>query len=120
MGVVKMFFGKNCKQIASTTPQVWLVAGSYLGFAEKSFHSIAMTRTAGKFRVVMARGLESRGHLVFFCHYERSINCHRERHLCRVAICWQGDCWQLVRRLLQLFKLRNDKFRIVIANVVWR
>ena len=26
-----------CKQIASTTPQVWLVAGSHLGFAEKSF-----------------------------------------------------------------------------------
>jgi hypothetical protein len=29
------------KEIASTTPQVWLVAGSHLGFAEKSFHSIA-------------------------------------------------------------------------------
>ena len=22
------------------------------------------------------------------CHRERSINCHRERHLCRVAICF--------------------------------
>ena len=29
------------KEIASTTPQMWLVAGSHLGFAEKSFHSIA-------------------------------------------------------------------------------
>ena len=29
------------KEIASTTPQVWLVAGSHLGFAKKSFHSIA-------------------------------------------------------------------------------
>jgi hypothetical protein len=28
-------------EIASTTPQVWLVAGSHLGFAKKSFHSIA-------------------------------------------------------------------------------
>jgi hypothetical protein len=28
-------------EIASTTPQVWLAAGSHLGFAEKSFHSIA-------------------------------------------------------------------------------
>ena len=29
------------KEIASTTPQMWLVAGSHLGFAKKSFHSIA-------------------------------------------------------------------------------
>ena len=26
-----------CEEIASTTPQMWLVAGSHLGFAEKSF-----------------------------------------------------------------------------------
>ena len=45
----------TCKQIASTTPQVWLVAGSHLGFAKKSFHSIAsdkgvlaMTRSVDK------------------------------------------------------------------------
>ena len=29
------------KEFASTTPQVWLVAGSHLGFAKKAFHSIA-------------------------------------------------------------------------------
>ena len=29
-------------------------------------------------KVVMTRGLVPRGHLGF-CHYERSINCHRER-----------------------------------------
>ena len=27
----------TCKEIASTTPQMWLVAGSHLGFAEKLF-----------------------------------------------------------------------------------
>ena len=32
--------------------------------------------------------LVPRGHLGS-CHYERSINCHRERS---VAICWQWDC----------------------------
>jgi hypothetical protein len=31
-----------------------------------------------KFRIIMARGLVPRGHLDFY-HYERSINCHRER-----------------------------------------
>jgi len=36
------------KQIASSTPQMWIVAGSHLGFAKKSFHSIAMTRIAGQ------------------------------------------------------------------------
>ena len=36
----------------------------------------------------MARSLlRRRGHLAF-CHYERSINCHRERS---AAIYWQGD-----------------------------
>ena len=64
------------KQIASITPQVWLVTGSHLGFAKTSFHSIAMTRgliarNVARFRVVMARDLVTRGHLGF-CHYERS------------------------------------------------
>jgi len=64
------------KGIASITPQVWLVAGSHLGFAKTSFHSIAMTRgliarNVARFRVVMARDLVTRGHLGF-CHYERS------------------------------------------------
>ena len=39
-----------CNAIASTTPQEWLVAGSHLGFAEKSFHSIAMTKSVRKNR----------------------------------------------------------------------
>ena len=73
-----------CDEIAFTTPQVWLVAGSHLGFAEKSFHFIAMTRIVGKlqpmrllhpvgvrndkFRIVMARRLlRRRGHLTASC-----------------------------------------------------
>ena len=28
-----------CEEIASTTPQVWLVAGLHLGFAKKSFQA---------------------------------------------------------------------------------
>ena len=68
---------RNCKQIASTTPQMWLVAGSHLGFAENLFKL-----RNDKFRVVMARSLlRRRGHL--------SASCHRERG---VAICWQVDC----------------------------
>jgi hypothetical protein len=53
----------------------------------------------------MARGLVPRGHLGF-CHYERSEVIQKQV--------------LLAMRLLQLFKLRNDKIRIVIANVVWR
>ena len=48
---------------------MWLVAGSHLGFAEKSFHSIAMTRN-------LRASVET--------------SCHRERS---VAIYWQADCF---------------------------
>ena len=37
-----------CEEIASTTPQVWLVAGLHLGFAKKSFHSIASDKVLGQ------------------------------------------------------------------------
>ena len=50
----------NCDEIASTTPQVWLVAGSHLGFAENLFKL-----RNDKFKIVMARGLAPRGHLGF-------------------------------------------------------
>ena len=70
--VVWRFVGK---EIASTTPQMWLVAGSHLGFAKKSFHSIASDkRRAASF-------LASDKKLATSCHRERSV-----------AICWQGDC----------------------------
>jgi hypothetical protein len=44
------------KEIASTTPQVWLVAGSHLGFAKKSCWGFAMTRFAGKNREQVQKG----------------------------------------------------------------
>ena len=92
------------KEIASTTPQEWLVAGSHLGFAEKSFHSIAMTRFAwqvtGKFRIVIARSLlRRRGHLGF-CHYERSEVIQKQVLLAR----------RLPRRVF--YTSRNDKIRM--------
>ena len=69
--------------------------------------------------------LVPRGHLGS-CHYERSINCHRERS---VAICWQWDCRavhsarlamtrtatsvELARRLLlSLRSIASDKNRV--------
>jgi hypothetical protein len=39
--IANVVWRSSGKEIASTTPQVWLVAGSHLGFAKKSFHSIA-------------------------------------------------------------------------------
>ena len=86
--------------------------------------------------------LVPRGHLGF-CHYERSINCHRERS---VAICWQWDCRAVHSARLAMTRtagkcrtgkeiasvttfLRNDKglaassglsWQVVIANAVWR
>ena len=53
----------------------------------------------------MARGLVPRGHLVF-CHYERS-------EVIQIQVL-------LANRLLHSFRVRNDMFRGVIANVVWR
>ncbi len=39
--IANVVWRSSGKEIASTTPQVWLVAGSHLGFAKTSFHSIA-------------------------------------------------------------------------------
>ena len=66
--------------------------------------------------------------ILLFCHYERSINCHREHS---AAICYQADCvhhatnvarGRLTFRLRGkiLLGVRNDEIRIVIANAVWR
>jgi hypothetical protein len=67
----RFFFGK---QIASTTPQVWLVAGSHLGFAKKSFHSIASDKN---------------------CVASVKTGCHGERLLVSRPsvgkLSWQGD-----------------------------
>ena len=46
---------RTSKQITSTTPQEWLVAGSHLGFAKKSFLSIASDKNRAA-RFAMTRG----------------------------------------------------------------
>ena len=60
----------------------------------------------------MARSLlRRRGHLGF-CHYERSINCHRERS---VAIYWQADCFHHATRVARgrlTFRLRKKIFSL--------
>ena len=90
------------KQIASTTPQMWLVAGSHLGFAEKSFHSIASDKNRGQ---VPSR-VTSRG----------KTNCHGERllaswpsvnNLLSLTQCGDLLAMRLPRRVF--YTSRNDK-----------
>ena len=37
--ITNVVWRSTCEKIASTTPQEWLVAGSHLGFAKKSFQA---------------------------------------------------------------------------------
>ena len=54
--IANVVWRSTCEKIASTTPQEWLVAGSHLGFAEKSFHSIASDKKRRqKLRVTMKK-----------------------------------------------------------------
>ena len=111
MGLLQLFKlrnDKNCKQvacdeIASTTPQVWLVAGSHLGFAKKSFHSIA----SDKNRAVSVELVSRLPRRVFYT--ARNDKELESKNYDQVAGQWDCFCRFTPSRVTKV--VRNDKVR---------
>ena len=56
--------------------------------------------------------------ILLFCHYERSINCHREHS---AAICYQGDCHAVLSARLAMTRGEWQVFsRVTMRNNIFK